>query len=256
MLGISTLCALSLSVRAPPTLQTPQAATPHACRAGRVVAHITVRQAARAELLPSSSCVFAPVALLCAQCLFEPPPASAHEEQQLRDEMYRNLVERFSVHNQRPNALMLAEDRERGIIVGSCGVEVSLLTERGRAGAVSAGATQRALLSNLVVADSYRRQGVATRLLRESERLVQSWGLNEMLLKVEQGNLEAERLYRRRGYERIYIDEHAEKPEPGERRVAWVRTTNICLRKGLGELRASPIGDDSDAPSAPVLIPR
>lgn len=54
--------------------------------------------------------------------------------------------------------------------------------------------------------------------------------------QVEDGNVDAERLYLRLGYEQVYVDELAEKPAPSTTRVKWVRTTNICLRKELGEL--------------------
>ena len=53
--------------------------------------------------------------------------------------------------------------------------------------------------------------------------------------QVEDGNLDAERLYVRLGYEQVYVDALAEKPAPGTTSVRWVRTTNICLRKELGE---------------------
>ena len=99
--------------------------------------------------------------------------------------------------------------------------------------------------------------------LCRSEALVRRWGMNELLLKVrrarlerarsgvpvvrgssllfppcrqvEDGNLDAERLYVRLGYEQVYVDALAEKPAPGTTSVRWVRTTNICLRKELGE---------------------
>lgn len=60
----------------------------------------------------------------------------------------------------------------------------------------------RPYISNLAVQDSFRRKGVATALVRESEDIVRnSWGEPRLHLRVEQDNLAAKALYQERcGY--------------------------------------------------------
>lgn len=54
----------------------------------------------------------------------------------------------------------------------------------------------RPYISNLAVQDSFRRRGVATALVRESEDIVRnSWGEPRLHLRVEQDNLAAKALY-------------------------------------------------------------
>ena len=155
MLPLATLALLGIR---PPT---PLASRPAAARYGAVApTGVRVRRASGGELLPSR--IFQPLSLLCAQNLFG-PPADEDAERQLRDAMHQNLVERFSVLNSRPNALLVAEVGSR--IIGSCGIEISMLNENGRADPTG-DVRQRALLSNLVVARGFQGQGVGTRLLR------------------------------------------------------------------------------------------
>lgn len=57
-----------------------------------------------------------------------------------------------------------------------------------------------AYLSNLAVLPSYRRRGVAQRLLLASERAVYDWGLRELYLHVLDTNQPARQLYAQAGY--------------------------------------------------------
>ncbi len=55
-------------------------------------------------------------------------------------------------------------------------------------------------ISNLAVSATYRRQGVADRLLGRCEQIVSEWGFKEIWLHVLDNNQSAQHLYRKRGY--------------------------------------------------------
>ncbi len=55
-------------------------------------------------------------------------------------------------------------------------------------------------ISNLAIAESYRRQGVATALLVECERFAKRWGFTSIYLHVLEDNQAARRLYQGVGY--------------------------------------------------------
>ena len=185
---------------------------------------------------PSRS-VFTPLSELCARNLFAEHD-SDHDQQQLAREMSKNLQERYSPLNPRPHVLLLALDADSGDLVGSCGVEAAPLTPEGRGTprlpTDAARMRVRPLLSNLVVEPTFRRRGVATRLMREAEQHAANWGFQELMVKVEASNRSARRLYRGLGYRVTAEDKLAERPEPGVFRVRWVRTSNLVLRKRLG----------------------
>ena len=166
--------------------------------------------------------------------------------------MHRNLQQRHGDVNRRRNVLLLAVELGSGRLVGSCGVEAAPLTPEGRATARlptdAARMQMRPLLSNLVVAEDFRRRGVATRLMREAEVHAQRWGFDSLLLKVEAGNEPAENLYHSLGYVVTAEDTLAEKPEPGIFRVRWVRTCNTVMSKTL-----VPAVSEAVAHGAPVL---
>ena len=92
-----------------------------------------------------------------------------------------------------------------GAEIGSCGVEVAMLTRDGltdpsRNGWLS-GVRPRAVVSGtLWVSEEYRRQGLAQRLLREAEGQARLWGVGEMLLLVQAKNAAALKLYTKLGY--------------------------------------------------------
>ncbi|MEM9247013.1 MAG: GNAT family N-acetyltransferase, partial [Cyanobacteria bacterium P01_F01_bin.153] len=55
-------------------------------------------------------------------------------------------------------------------------------------------------ISNLAIAEPYRRQGVATALLVECERFAKRWGFTAIYLHVLEDNQAARRLYQGVGY--------------------------------------------------------
>ena len=64
----------------------------------------------------------------------------------------------------------------------------------------------RAYLANMAVAPEARRSGVATSVIRYSERMARLWGFDELWLHVNIDNPGAQRLYEGLGYERVSED--------------------------------------------------
>ncbi len=62
------------------------------------------------------------------------------------------------------------------------------------------GMTQFPYLSNLAIADSYRRQGGASQLLQACEDIALDWGFHDLYLHVLDNNRAARRLYHKEGY--------------------------------------------------------
>ena len=58
-------------------------------------------------------------------------------------------------------------------------------------------------ISNLAVKDSYRRQGIATKLLTQCEQISRNWGYQEIRLHVLADNHSAQKLYLAMGYKFI-----------------------------------------------------
>jgi ribosomal protein S18 acetylase RimI-like enzyme len=63
---------------------------------------------------------------------------------------------------------------------------------------------QTPYLSNLAVHNTYRRQGVAQKLLKTCEQTAKTWGFSEIYLHVLENNHQARRLYAKVGY-RLYL---------------------------------------------------
>ncbi|CAM9247930.1 unnamed protein product [Ectocarpus sp. 13 AM-2016] len=58
----------------------------------------------------------------------------------------------------------------------------------------------RPYLSDLAVADRYKRMGIGTELVKACENACIEWGYDNMYLKVREGNVAAEKLYENLGY--------------------------------------------------------
>lgn len=85
--------------------------------------------------------------------------------------------------------------------VGECGLEVIPLCADGLYGGDDGTMKPRAVLSGeLFVQPSFRRRGVAQRLLREAENRVRMWGMSELILMVKCKNKAARQLYEKMGY--------------------------------------------------------
>ena len=93
--------------------------------------------------------------------------------------------------------------RGREVEIGECGLEILPVDPLGLTGGDDPSVRPRALLTGtLYVKPTYRRQGVAQRLLREAESMARLWGLHELMLPVDQQNANAIRLYEKMGYRR------------------------------------------------------
>ena len=179
-----------------------------------------------------SECLINDVATVCAASLLAPdaPPAA-------RGVMASDITQRFSTRNRAENALIVAEAAD-GSIAGAVGIEVQMLTKA----CLEDGAQldYRPLLSNLAVDPAFRRRGLGKQLCRAAEREARGWGYKEVVLKVEDTNKGARKLYHGLGYRQTGIDREAEKPVVGSSNafggggaLRFVQTTNIALRKDL-----------------------
>lgn len=85
-------------------------------------------------------------------------------------------------------------------------------------------------ISNLAIAEPYRRQGVATALLAECERSAKRWGFTAIYLHVLEDNQAARRLYQGVGYrtESILADWFSR---------LFGRSRRLLMRKNLGAHR-------------------
>ena len=100
------------------------------------------------------------------------------------------------------STMLKATIADREAVVGSCGVEIVPLDSHGVAvPGHAAGAKPRAVVSGTLFVDpTFRRQGIAKRLLIEAEGWARSQGVSEMILIVKKSNSAALRLYEKMGY--------------------------------------------------------
>eukprot|EP00968_Pinguiococcus_pyrenoidosus_P003727 scaffold246_cov242-Pinguiococcus_pyrenoidosus.AAC.11 len=108
--------------------------------------------------------------------------------------------------------LMLAvRDEDTGDVVAYCDVDA-----RPPPGGVATSTTYpRPYLSDLGVAKSWRRCGIATALVKVSEEVCMAWGFEHMHLKVDQTNVVARNMYAKLGY-RVTSPEGIVLPVPPE----------------------------------------
>ncbi|KAF8080301.1 hypothetical protein N665_0957s0002 [Sinapis alba] len=71
-----------------------------------------------------------------------------------------------------------------------------------------------AYISNVAVRESFRRKGIAKRLIWKAEALAKSWGCRAVGLHCELNNLGATKLYKDQGYRSIKIPQGASWPQP------------------------------------------
>lgn len=216
---------------------------------------VAVRCASPAELADSSLPLFESLSSLVATAQFE--PKSPRETAVMTRATREALVDGFAGAGRRQqnavgrSAVLLATAGD-GSLVGAVGLQVLALTRDGRGERLMSELsaperrqlTLRPLLSNLAVEPRWRRRGVATELLRESELLARRWGFDELLLLVLQGNAAARTLYETNGYETAGAPLEGERPAPAvlRRGVRWVSCTNVCMRKPLLEAPVARAG--------------
>ncbi len=106
----------------------------------------------------------------------------------LRDRIYKN-----DPHYRCLIAVQAANTKESEKVIGT--LELSLKgnyswTKR----------KQYSYISNLAVKEGYRRQGIATKLLQESEKIAQHWGFDSLSLHVLAENKSGLEVYLQNGY--------------------------------------------------------
>ena len=101
----------------------------------------------------------------------------------------------------------------------------------------------RPLLSGLIVQTTFRRRGVAQKLVAHAELRARSWGYDEMCIQVEDANKPAIELYRSMGY-RLHDGSDLPAPSPSTESagllqgmfaavVERARSSTLSLRKEL-----------------------
>mmetsp|Transcript_9064 Transcript_9064/g.27132 ORF Transcript_9064/g.27132 Transcript_9064/m.27132 type:complete len:246 (-) Transcript_9064:80-817(-) len=123
----------------------------------------------------------------------------------------------------RKAALFVAKDGDE--ILGCAGVELDGAADDTNLVPV---------MSNLATTRASRRRGVATALVRATEKRAREWGCGEMDLVVEQRNKPARALYSKLGYRVVDKNEDAEALVPtADGRISSVGTTTLTMRADL-----------------------
>ncbi|KAG8466336.1 hypothetical protein KFE25_002092 [Diacronema lutheri] len=186
---------------------------------------------------------FEGVASMFVDAWFGGQTSSDAQLRQLVDEIGDDLRRRYSFERPADASRLIVAVDDAGVLLGCAGIELLSMTIDGRqpsSWSERLRATLRPHMSNLAVAPSARRLGIASRLVRACERVaVREWACVEQTLFVDTQNDAAMALYAALGYE-VVSALRADKPVPrrGQQRrlelgcaFAWVPTTNAFLVK-------------------------
>mmetsp|Transcript_12561 Transcript_12561/g.34843 ORF Transcript_12561/g.34843 Transcript_12561/m.34843 type:complete len:161 (+) Transcript_12561:3-485(+) len=124
-------------------------------------------------------------------------------------------------------------------ILACVGVELDMIRAEGLQ---SSQLLERAapLMSNLAVARTARRRGLAEQLVKAVEDFIQDEWPDQAAcyLLVEARNRGAVRLYKKLGYQTIWVDDQAETLLPTDGgKLEMVPTTILCMKKELYQSR-------------------
>ncbi|CAM9431548.1 unnamed protein product [Chrysoparadoxa australica] len=159
-------------------------------------------------------------------------------ERQLAREQYRDMRVRYGEMvgaKKLKTALFLAKDSD-GEIIGCAGLEVNVCRDKKfglRFQDQGDDTKLRPLLSNLVVFQGARKQGLGKQLTARCEKEARSWGYTEVLLLVDEENKAARKLYQKCGYRQLFRNTEGSRLDPFGRSVTNAPTTLLCLRKDL-----------------------
>ena len=132
-------------------------------------------------------------------------------------------------------SLVVATERgEGGDVVGCAGVEVSTIDDS--SDKRSKRIENVPVMSNLAVGKTFRRKGVAVKLVKRVEEIVgpKGWGYGELWLLVETANSRALRLYKKLGYKVVWEDDSARSLVPMANGGLASRPTTVkVMRKTL-----------------------
>jgi ribosomal protein S18 acetylase RimI-like enzyme len=140
----------------------------------------------------------------------------------------------------------VTDDNDDDMILGIVGVEVDRVPLDPNDKATASTTRTVPVMSNLAVAKSYRRRGLAERLVQSAEKIVRDsdWNYNGaddddddrccLYLYVEQKNIPAVRLYRKLGYTVVWKNNQAESVVPtATGSLQTTKTTVLCMKKQL-----------------------
>ncbi|GMI11811.1 hypothetical protein TrRE_jg13131 [Triparma retinervis] len=145
-----------------------------------------------------------------------------------------NVFDSLGSPRQACSLVVATEKREEGEVMGCAGVEVSNIDD-------SSDKRSRRIdgvpvMSNLAVGRSFRRKGVAVKLVKRVEEIAgpKGWGYDEIFLLVETANNRALRLYKKMGYKVVWEDDSARSLVPMANGGLASRPTTVkVMRKRL-----------------------
>jgi ribosomal protein S18 acetylase RimI-like enzyme len=157
--------------------------------------------------------------------------------------VFSQVSRRLSFEGKRECRLLLASDSRGGPVRGCIDLAVHLFDSREQKFELlrdempgDAKYCWRPYVASLAVERSYRRKGVARKLLREAEAIARSWGYRELLLEVSAQNDAAIQFYTRAGYKVLRTDiSGTGAEEVNTEGLLWIFSSvpKYVLRKGL-----------------------
>ncbi|KAL4858893.1 N-alpha-acetyltransferase [Chlorella vulgaris] len=133
------------------------------------------------------------------------------------------------LRRRRSFVVLVAEDRCSGELLGSATVSLAQ-PEAALPPPFPTSAPRRVYVSNIAVLQQYRRQGVASALLQQSERQARLWRNDSLWLHCEAANTAALKLYRSMGFVEVARD----PPFSPGRRLLMRKDVPPCRSGGLG----------------------
>lgn len=157
--------------------------------------------------------------------------------------VFSQVSRRLSFEGKRECRLLVASDARGGPVRGCIDLAVHLFDSREKKFELMRDEMPgdnkycwRPYVASLAVERSYRRKGVARKLLREAEAIARSWGYRELLLEVSAQNDAAIQFYSRAGYKVLRTDvpgTGAEEVDTGGLSWTFSSVPKYVLRKGL-----------------------
>lgn len=144
------------------------------------------------------------------------------QKRKLQREQLDEFRRRYGrVSARRRSALFVVRDSSNQVL-GCAGVEIEEAVD------------PVPIMSNLAVAASGRRRGLAKRLVRECEKKSRDWGLSQLALVVEERNTKARKLYAKLGYRVVQREKRSSTLLPlPDGRIVSETTTALTMRRNL-----------------------
>lgn len=159
---------------------------------------------------------------------------SPYQRQQLEQSQSAEFNKRYGSSRRVSEMLIMRSNKSVNEIIACAGVEVDRIPMNGSLKSPSE-IISAPLMSNLAVSRSYRRRGLAEKMVQAVEvRVRKEWGYQECFLFVEERNRAAVQLYQKLGYRKVWRDADASTLLPttsGDLRSA--KTVILCMKKKL-----------------------